>query len=267
LQLQEDALAVKLSPDGRLIAVSLMDSTIKVFFVDSLKFFLSLYGHKLPALTLDISSDSTLIVTGSADKNVKIWGLDFGDCHKSIFAHDDSVTGVGFVPNTHYFFTVGKDGLLKQWDADNYERIITLKGHINEVWTLSISPNGKYVVTSGHDKTLRLWEKTQEPLVLDDDREIEREKEEEEQLATGDRPHANDQDREAGLPSKKTALSEKSAEKLMEAIQTYKLQNRMCRIPKRIWLHSSFAPDYDDVSGCDNGRRIYDFVSNKNQIK
>jgi U3 small nucleolar RNA-associated protein 12 len=43
LQLQEDALAVKLSPDGRLIAVSLMDSTIKVFFVDSLKFFLSLY--------------------------------------------------------------------------------------------------------------------------------------------------------------------------------------------------------------------------------
>ena len=101
--------------------------------MDTLKFFLSLYGHKLPALTLDISSDSSLIVTGSADKNVKIWGLDFGDCHKSIFAHDDSVTGVQFIPNTHYFFTVGKDGLLKQWDADNYERIITLKGHINEV--------------------------------------------------------------------------------------------------------------------------------------
>ena len=73
--------------------------------MDSLKFFLSLYGHKLPALSLDISSDSTLIVTGSADKNVKIWGLDFGDCHKSIFAHDDSVTGVEFVPNTHYFFS------------------------------------------------------------------------------------------------------------------------------------------------------------------
>ena len=87
---------------------------------------------------------------------------------------------------------------------------------------MSISPNGKYVVTSGHDKTLRLWEKTQEPLVLEDERENERENAEEEQLATGDRPHANDQDREAGLPSKKTAASEKSAEKLMEAIQTYR---------------------------------------------
>lgn len=55
----------------------------------SLKFFLSLYGHKLPVLCMDISSDGDLLVSGSADKNLKIWGLDFGDCHKSIFAHAD----------------------------------------------------------------------------------------------------------------------------------------------------------------------------------
>lgn len=123
----------QVSSDGRLIAVSLLDSTVKVFFVDTLKFFLSLYGHKLPATAIDISSDSTLIVTGSADKNVKIWGLDFGDCHKSIFAHDDTVTALQFVPNTHMFFTAGKDGKIKQWDADNFERILTLEGHMNEV--------------------------------------------------------------------------------------------------------------------------------------
>jgi U3 small nucleolar RNA-associated protein 12 len=133
LKLEEDALAVKLSADGRLIAVSLLDSTVKVFFVDSLKFFLSLYGHKLPALAMDISSDSALMATGSADKNVKIWGLDFGDCHKSIFAHDDNVTALQFVPGTHLFFTAGKDGKVKQWDADNFERILTLNGHHGEV--------------------------------------------------------------------------------------------------------------------------------------
>lgn len=66
----------------------------QVFFTDSLKFFLSLYGHKLPVLTMDISSDGTLLVSGSADKNIKIWGLDFGDCHKSLFAHQDAVTQV-----------------------------------------------------------------------------------------------------------------------------------------------------------------------------
>lgn len=61
----------------------------QVHFADTFKFFLSLYGHKLPVLCMDISSDGDLIVTGSADKNIKIWGLDFGDCHKSIFAHAD----------------------------------------------------------------------------------------------------------------------------------------------------------------------------------
>ena len=95
-------------PVGKLIAVALLDSTVKVFFTDTLKFFLSLYGHKLPVLSMDISSDSTLLVTGSADKNIKIWGLDFGDCHKSLFAHADSVMQVAFVPNTHYVFSVGE---------------------------------------------------------------------------------------------------------------------------------------------------------------
>lgn len=36
---------------GKLLAVALLDCTVKVFFLDSLKFFLSLYGHKLPVRT------------------------------------------------------------------------------------------------------------------------------------------------------------------------------------------------------------------------
>lgn len=43
----DDVLAVKYSPNGKLIAVSLLDSTVKIFYQDTLKFFLSLYGHKV----------------------------------------------------------------------------------------------------------------------------------------------------------------------------------------------------------------------------
>ncbi|GAX85058.1 hypothetical protein CEUSTIGMA_g12478.t1, partial [Chlamydomonas eustigma] len=72
LKMADDVLCVRVSPDSRLLAVSLLDSTIKVFYLDTLKFFLSLYGHKLPVLCMDISSDSTLLVSGSADKNIKV---------------------------------------------------------------------------------------------------------------------------------------------------------------------------------------------------
>lgn len=55
LQMTHDAMAVRYSTskaaDKLLVAVGLLDNTIKVFFDDSLKFFLSLYGHKLPGTT------------------------------------------------------------------------------------------------------------------------------------------------------------------------------------------------------------------------
>ncbi|EPQ59303.1 WD40 repeat-like protein [Gloeophyllum trabeum ATCC 11539] len=173
LKMTDDVLSVRYSPNRKLVAVSLLDSTVKVFYEDSLKFFLSLYGHKLPVLSMDISDDSKLIVTCSADKNVKIWGLDFGDCHKSIFAHDESVMQVAFEKKSHYFWSVGKDKMLKYWDGDKFENIQKLEGHHGEIWTLAVSHFGNFVVTGSHDKSIRVWEKLDEPLFLEEERERE----------------------------------------------------------------------------------------------
>uniref|UniRef100_A0A3Q2Y8P9 WD repeat domain 3 n=1 Tax=Hippocampus comes TaxID=109280 RepID=A0A3Q2Y8P9_HIPCM len=227
LQLDDDVLCVKFSPDHRLLAVSLLDCTVKVFYADTLKFFLSLYGHKLPVLCLDITHDSKLIATGSADRNVKIWGLDFGDCHRSMFAHDDSVMFLQFVPKTHLFFTAGKDKKIKQWDADKFEHIQTLEGHHREVWCLSISPNGDHLVSASHDKSLRLWERTREPIILEEEREMEREAEFEESLAKGDAPVVpGETPGEAAPAGKKTVETVKAAERIMEALELLRGENR-----------------------------------------
>lgn len=106
------------SPDGKFLIYSMLDNSIRIFYEDSNKFYLNLYGHKLPVLSFDVSSDCTLLVSGSADKNVKLWGMDFGDCHKSFFAHQSSVTCVKFVKGTHYFFSCSKDRAIRYWDAD-----------------------------------------------------------------------------------------------------------------------------------------------------
>jgi len=223
LKMSEDVLAIRYSPDQRLLAVSLLDSTVKVFFSDTLKFFLSLYGHKLPVLCMDISTDSNMIITGSSDKNIKIWGLDFGDCHKSIFAHDDSVMDLRFVPRTHYFFSVSKDKTVKYWDGDKYENIMILQGHQAEIWCLAINRSGDFVVTGSHDKSLRLWERTEELLVIEEEREQEREEEFEKGLTEGGQPVIpGEKDAEAGFAGKKTLESMKGAERIMEAIELLK---------------------------------------------
>uniref|UniRef100_A0A672SJM8 WD repeat-containing protein 3-like n=1 Tax=Sinocyclocheilus grahami TaxID=75366 RepID=A0A672SJM8_SINGR len=210
LQLDEDVLCVRYSPDQRLLAVSLLDCTVKIFYTDTLK-----VNHK--------HSIYALIGTGSADRNVKIWGLDFGDCHRSMFAHDDSVMFLQFVPKTHLFFTAGKDRKIKQWDADKFEHIQTLEGHHREVWCLAISPNGDHIVSSSHDKSLRLWERTREPIILEEEKEMEREAEFEESLAKGDEPVVPGETKgEAEPAGKKTIETVKAAERIMEAVELYR---------------------------------------------
>lgn len=221
LQLDDDVLSVKISPNNRLISVALLDSTVKVFFMDTLKLFLNLYGHKQPVLSMDISFDNKLIVTGSADRNIKIWGLDFGDCHRSLFAHEDSIMSVSFVGKTHYVFTAGKDGKLKEWDADKFERIITLDGHLSEIWSMAVSHDGKYVITGSHDKSLRLWERTLEPLILEDERENENDKKYESELGKEEQIIAGETNQESGLATIKTIETIKSAEKIIEALDIY----------------------------------------------
>ncbi|CEH16129.1 WD40-repeat-containing subunit of the 18S rRNA processing complex [Ceraceosorus bombacis] len=243
LKMTDDVLFAKYSPDGRLLALSLLDTTVKVFFADSLKFFLSLYGHKLPVLSLDISSDSKLCLTVSADRNAKIWGLDYGDCHRSLFAHEEAVMGCAFEQGSqggglmggkegasHHFWTVGRDGRVRHWDGDRFELIQTLEGHHGEVWAVAAGHKGNMAVTAGADRSIRVWEKTEEPLFLEEEREREMEKlyetgapaREDDSAAVGslaagaEAPQKMD---DVGAVTKSTGETLKAGERLIEALE------------------------------------------------
>ncbi|SCU90138.1 LADA_0F02058g1_1 [Lachancea dasiensis] len=228
LELNDDILAIKISPDDKLLAISLLDNTVKVFFLDSKKFFLSLYGHKLPVLSIDISFDSKLLITSSADKNIKIWGLDFGDCHKSLFAHNDSIMKVCFLPESHNFFSCSKDSLVKYWDGDKFECIQKLAAHQKEVWTLAVSKDARTVVSASHDQSVRVWVETDDQVFLEEERERESDEVYEETLlkslddGNGDDMFQKDDagvaDDQATDVHKQTTESLKASERLVEAL-------------------------------------------------
>lgn len=228
LQMTHDILTVRYSPiirgkaeDRILVAVGLLDHTIKVFYEDSLKFFLSLYGHKLPVMCMDISYDSNILVSGSADKTIKIWGLDFGDCHRSLIAHEDSVTNIRFQPKTHYFFSCGKDGAVKYWDADRFEQILYLPGHTSAIWGLDVSSDASICVSAGQDRSLRVWSRTEDLVFIEEEKERALEAQAEESMekrTQHDTLHSEGSDAVAvaSLPS---IESLKSGERIMEAME------------------------------------------------
>lgn len=177
LEMSDDVVAVRYShsadPTKRMVFVSSLDSTIKVFFEDTLKFFLSLYGHKLPALALDAADDDSILASSGADKTVKIWGLDFGDTHRTLHGHEESVTDLRFVKRSHNFFTTSKDGTVRYWDGDRFEQILVLNGHFAEVSCLAVSRTGAFVLTGGMDRQVRVWERTKDIVFLEEERERE----------------------------------------------------------------------------------------------
>lgn len=226
LKVADDILSLRFSPDSRLVALSFLDNTVKVFFTDSLKLFLNLYGHKLPVLNMDISYDSKLIVTCSADKNVRIWGLDFGDCHKAFFAHQDSIMQVAFVPhnqdgNGHHFFSASKDRLIKYWDGDKFEQIQKLDGHHGEIWALAVSRTGEFIVSASHDKSIRVWQQTDEQIFLEEEREKELEELYENTLTTSleAEEDPSEEKPEAVSAGKQTVSTLIAGEKIAEAFE------------------------------------------------
>ena len=100
-----------------------------------------------------------------------------------------SIMGMTFLPKTHLFFSCGKDGAVKQWDADTFNHITTLSpSHHAEAWAVVPSPSGMSLVSCSHDKSIRLWEKTEEVLVLEEEREQAREKEFDMEIEREDNP-------------------------------------------------------------------------------
>ncbi|CAJ2513816.1 Uu.00g019350.m01.CDS01 [Anthostomella pinea] len=227
LKVTDDILSLKFSPDAKYLAVALLDSTVKVFFTDSLKLYLNLYGHKLPVLDMDISYDNKLIVTCSADKTVRIWGMDFGDCHKAIIAHQDSILQVKFVPNNHegnghHFFSASKDRTVKYWDGDKFEQIQRLDGHHGEIWALAISQSSEpaFIVSASHDKSIRVWHETDEQIFLEEEREKEIEELYETTLTSSlDQDPDDEQNGEVAAATKQTSETLNHGERIAEALE------------------------------------------------
>ncbi|GFR30150.1 WD repeat-containing protein 3 [Trichonephila clavata] len=229
LQMPEEILCVKYSPDSKRLAIALLDSTVQVLFADSLKLVFSLYGHEFPVTCLDISYDSTLIITGSNDRTIRIWSMEFGSCNKRLkiasekdLPSDRGITCLQFMPKSHLFFSGSKDHIVRLWDADNFEKIITLRGHQDEITAMSVSPDGMYVVTASKDRSIRTWEKTKEPLVLEEEQENEAEEKGNEAEDLPVIP--GEVNKEVALPGMKTPLTIKTVDTLIEALDLYKTE-------------------------------------------
>ncbi|KAG5505106.1 hypothetical protein JIQ42_04292 [Leishmania sp. Namibia] len=233
IELTESPLCAAFSADGRFFGVGLQNNNVQLFFADSMKPYLSLFGHKLPPTSLSFSTDGTLVASVGMDKSLRFWGTDFGDCHRAIHAHDDYITQVEFLEDTHYVFTVSMDGSVKQWDGDNWTMIQLFRQHQRGLWAVSATANGTCVATAGADRCIRCFLRTQDIVFPQEEEERMAQEAMDEEAAKRaamqklDGADANGTGvAEVGIAGQQTATTAEAAERLMEALDIVSVEQQ-----------------------------------------
>ena len=152
------------SPDGRTIVTSSVDSTVRLWDVETGK----PVGQPLDSqgliLTIAFSPDGHLLAAGTqgatenAPNALRLWDIRTSQPVGDPVPVDSVVTATVFSPDGRTLATGSADGMIRLWDVDTKTQLgASLTGHTSIVTSLSFSPDGTRLLSTSVDRALRVW--------------------------------------------------------------------------------------------------------------
>jgi WD40 repeat protein/transcriptional regulator with XRE-family HTH domain len=150
--------AAKFSPDGKYLATSSRDSTVRLWDIAGGKVVHIFTGHTQAVWGLDFSPDGKYLLSGSDEGTMRLWDLATYQTVR-VFAAvaGGAISWTYFSPDGKYVLTDGGDNSPHLWDVGTGRMLRTFTGPTAGVFP-AYSPDGKYVFASSLDNTARLWD-------------------------------------------------------------------------------------------------------------
>lgn len=148
-----------LSPDGRLIASSAMDS-------GKVQLWNASTGAKVAALgqadafesSITFSPDGRLLATGGFGRCVRIWDVASRAQLAVLSGHTSGLQSVCFSHDSSHIASGADDGSVRIWDVASRSELRAIQSHETRIVDVRFSPDGSFLASACVDGLFKIWD-------------------------------------------------------------------------------------------------------------
>ncbi len=151
--------SVAVSPDGRHAVSGSLDTTLRLWDIETGKCLRLFDGHWLGITSVAITPDARFVVSASEDAALRLWDLASAQCLRVYEGHEQEVTTVTMSSYGRFILSGSKDGTVRLWNPSTTECVQVFTGHRRGVTAVTMTPDRRIVISASDDRTIRFWER------------------------------------------------------------------------------------------------------------